>query len=152
MSWLPPFSFRPPFSKGGGGVGRRAPRKRLFFFAKLFSLGLLPPKKKAPSGEAPAGNLRRLLSCNRTRSPEGDVCKEKSVKQILIAIFCRNGSSRTSTPTSWCDMSLQPLTERFLQICRDRRPREPVVYKPIVPPTSYKKTNPAYTFRQIAKQ
>jgi hypothetical protein len=38
-------SFRPPFSKGGGGLGRGAPNTA-FLFCKLFSLCLVPSKRK----------------------------------------------------------------------------------------------------------
>jgi hypothetical protein len=46
MSWRPNFSFLIDlFFKKGRGFGQR-PKKRHFFFAKLFSLCLLPQRKK----------------------------------------------------------------------------------------------------------
>ena len=80
------------FSKSECGCGAQSPTDTAFSFRQAFSFGPIASKEKASSGEAPAGNLRRLLSCNRTRSPEGDGCKEKSVKQVLIAKFCRADS------------------------------------------------------------
>ena len=49
-------SFRPPFSKGGAGVGRGGPRKRHFFFAKLFSLCLRLQRKKRQTKSSLAFN------------------------------------------------------------------------------------------------
>ena len=74
------------FCKKGRGCGQR-PRKRPFFFAKLFSLGLLPAKKKASSGQCP---LPRSAFVPRMRAttPEGGGGQCPLPRAALVHLFC----------------------------------------------------------------
>ena len=105
-------------SEGCFGVPEMPFEERHFLFAKPFLLGLLRQKKRRQAAKAP----RPMSPLTRPKShtiPRGWRLQRKSVKQVLIAIFCR-ADSRDRGPQNIRRMFWGSLSRLSLQVCAMR--------------------------------